>query len=141
MSDAEIIRQLIRDVHRLKDEQARLASMTPLYQIVNHNPVEISLTTNQNNYAIGDYDHLILFPTGAITITGIAGGTPGRVLFITTRGAGSIVYANENASSSAGNRIITISSASVTHTTRQTLMLIYIIHTGSGGTYRWYQVF
>lgn len=137
MSDSEIIRRLMKEIQALRDEQARLASLVPLYDVGNHDTVIATLSAGQNDYSVGDYDSIIRSASTPVTITGIAGGVLGRTLFITVLGANSISFAHQNASSVATNRIVTLTALTVAKTARQTLMLLYIAHdTGN----RWIQV-
>ena len=87
------------------------------------------ITANQNNYAIGTANVLRLSSDAARNITGIVnGGSPtedGRELLIINVGAQDIVLTNEDAASTAINRIITGTGASVTLATLASARLIY----------------
>lgn len=81
---------------------------------------------NNNNYAIGNAGALRLAaPGGGSTITGIAGGVNGRIVIIFNVSANSIVIANQSASSTAANRIITGSGANVTLAADDAVQLWY----------------
>lgn len=64
------------------------------------------LTADQNNYDPGVYMLLYLTSDATRTITGISGGTAGRLLFLYNSGSNPIILSNENASSTAANRIV-----------------------------------
>lgn len=64
------------------------------------------LTSTVHNYPIGNYSLLRLGSTVSVTITGFAGGTQGKVLWVINVGNNTIVLANQNTSSYAQNRII-----------------------------------
>ena len=72
---------------------------------------------NNNDIAINsDVWVHITGPTGVFTITGIAGGVDGRRLYLYNAVAQDMTIANENASSTAANRITTLTGADVTLT-------------------------
>ena len=64
---------------------------------------------NNNNIAIGNTAFVVITgPTAAFTITGIAGGVDGRRLTIVNKSGQNMTVANEHASSTAANRIDTL---------------------------------
>jgi hypothetical protein len=84
------------------------------------------LTANQNNYSPAGMDSATvvrLTSNASRTITGLAGGTDGRVLTVMNIGSNPIVLANQNASSSAANRFAI--SADITLGADQSASLIY----------------
>ena len=80
-----------------------------------------------NNIAIGAVSFVrITGPTAAFTITGIAGGSDGKVLKIYNSTSQQITIANENTNSSAANRITTLNSTGdIVITGKGTAELIY----------------
>ena len=82
-------------------------------------PVQAAFTAangNNNNCGVGEATFLrITGPSAAFTITGIAGGTPGRRLVIYNSTAQNMSITDEDAASTAANRISTMDGA--THTT------------------------
>lgn len=85
------------------------------------------ITADQNDYALNATATLIRLNTDASrTITGFnATGNNGRLVMIINVGANDLVLANENAGSSAANRIITGTGADLTLTAGQSCWLIY----------------
>lgn len=84
------------------------------------------ITANQNDYAPTGFASatvLRLSSDATRTITGLAGGSGGRIIFIHNVGAQSIVLADEDASSAAGNRFAL--SAAVTIAADQCCLLQY----------------
>jgi len=53
-------------------------------------------------------------PTGAFTITGFAGGVPGKQIIVHNFSSGTMTLANQSASSAVGNRITTFTGADAT---------------------------
>jgi copper(I)-binding protein len=93
--------------------------------------------------ALGDADNddvadpgcsvaIISGPTAAFTISGIAGGADGRVLFIINNVAQNLTFENENGGSAAANRITTSTGANVVTTAAGYAILVY-----NGTTSRW----
>ena len=63
--------------------------------------------------------------TAQFTITGLTGGSDGRLIILYNSTAQNMVLANQSGSSAAANRIITCTGASVTTTGAGIMMLIY----------------
>jgi len=64
-----------------------------------------TLNADANDYAAGDGANVLrLTASTAVNITGIAGGSAGRILFLYNVGSNNITLANANTSSSAANR-------------------------------------
>jgi hypothetical protein len=81
---------------------------------------------NNNDISIGQRSFVrITGPTAAFTITGIAGGQDGKIVFLYNTTAQNMTIANESASSSAANRILTMSGANESTTTTGNVTLIY----------------
>lgn len=91
--------------------------------ITENSPAEI--TAAQNNYAIGNYTVLRLSTDASRAITGFTGGFRGRILIIINVGAQDIVFANNSASSAAGNKIITGTGADVTIVATKSIIFYY----------------
>lgn len=87
-------------------------TVTGIFSIQENSPSQI--TADQNDYAIGDYSVLRLSTDASRTITGFAGGTQGRILIVFNVGSNALVLANQSASSTATNRIITGHGANIT---------------------------
>lgn len=64
-------------------------------------------------------------PSGAFSVTGIAGGADGRRLTILNRTGQNMTIANENVSSIASNRIVTLTGADIASTTDSLVELVY----------------
>lgn len=133
----EITLELVRKMEFLEVEQKRLASLRPLYEILNHKLLSIS--TTQNAWDIPNTDYLICVPTANLSINGIANGVPGRKLFIANVGfvAGSftITLTHENAGATATDRISIKGGVSAGLTSGGAALLIYSIQDNS--LYRW----
>lgn len=84
------------------------------------------LTADQNDYAPTGHAAASVFrldSDAARTITGLAGGADGRIVFVHYIGANSVILANENAGSSAANRFAL--SGAITLTTDSVCVLQY----------------
>lgn len=125
MSDAEIIRRLIRDVEGLKAEQKRLSSLVRLFEVWNTNePAQI--TASQNAYDVGDYGFLSLTASPAINMNGMVGGVEGRLLLIRVAGGSSnITMVHQSGSAAAADRISTYTGANIALTARQAALFLY----------------
>jgi hypothetical protein len=129
----EIIRQMMKEINALKEEQNRLAAQTHLFTILNVNtPAQI--TANQNDYDPGDYDLLRLSTDASRNITGISGGVTGRALYLVNSGSFNIVLVHASALSQSANRFSNPGGVNHTMTptatgTRSRALLIY---TGTG---------
>ena len=88
--------------------------------------ITLSNGTN-NNMALGNESFAkISGPSAAFTITGIANGTDGKILRILNTTSQNMTISNNNASSTAGNRIITGTGADITlKGTNTSAMLVY----------------
>lgn len=71
------------------------------------------ITADKNNYDLGAGEFFRLSSDAARNITGIVGGTDNRVINLSNIGAFTITLQNQNAGSTAGNRIITGTGADV----------------------------
>lgn len=99
------------------------------------NSISTTATTNtlvadQNNYAIGTATFFRLASTPARTITGLSGGTDGKILIVNNVGSGSLTFTNNDVLSTATNRFLISTGANLTIATNQTVTLIY--DSGSG---------
>lgn len=84
------------------------------------------ITADQNDYTGMDgFSFARLSSDASRTITGIANGFDGKKLYIVNVGSNDIILANQNASSTDTNRIITGTGADVTLSADQTATLIY----------------
>lgn len=84
-----------------------------LLQLLDTTPAQI--TSDQNNYNPGTGSSFRLSTDAPRTITGLAGGADGRLMFLMNVGSFNFLLSNENFSSSAANRIITGTGADVTY--------------------------
>jgi len=83
------------------------------------------ITADQNNYAIGAGTFFRLTSDAARTLTGLTGGFDGKQLIIVNVGSQNILLADQSGSSTAANRIITGTGATVTISPDQIAVLIY----------------
>ncbi len=67
-----------------------------------------------NNWNPGDVQYVRVSQTGSVTLTGIVGGTNGRILILTGRSGQTIILANENGDSTDINRIQTTTGSDLT---------------------------
>lgn len=93
------------------------------------------ITADQNNYSPGTTTFLRLSTDASRTITGISGGVDGRHLWVCNVGSNDLVLANQNASSTDTNRIITGTGADVTLNANESCHMIY-----DSTTQRWRMV-
>lgn len=94
------------------------------------------LTADVNDWAVNTYSFVTMQSDASRTVTGIAAGQDGQVLHLVNIGSFDIVFANQNAGSAAGNRIITGTGASVTVSPDQWITLIYDGGAAGGGKWR-----
>lgn len=81
---------------------------------------------NNDNIAIGSTTFVrITGPTAAFTIRGIAGGYDGRMLVLVNTTTQNMSFANDNAGSTAGNRILTNTGGTLTTAGTGSAILIY----------------
>jgi hypothetical protein len=73
--------------------------------------------------------YLIDGPTKAFTISGISGGTDGRVIHVINRTGQNLTFENEEATSDAANRIVTSTGADIATTGNGSGILTYITGT------------
>lgn len=94
---------MMREITDQRTLLRKISSNVPLFDLSSQNtPAQI--TSNQNNYAIGDYDVLRISSNAARTVTGLAEGLRGRFLFLFNVGAFTITLSHQSASSLAANR-------------------------------------
>ena len=90
MIDQALIEELVRRLSSLEERLEEVMNTRNLFEILNHRDAE-DVISDQTAYNPGNYDTVILNPTAARTIRGIAGGTPGRMLWIRNRSTLDIV--------------------------------------------------
>ena len=106
-------RSLIEE--RIGDLEGALFALRTTFGTLSLGEGTATLANGTNNNVEPGYDtHVrITGPTGSFTVTGFAGGERGRVLMVANTTAQQWTIANESASSSAQNRIITATGADV----------------------------
>jgi hypothetical protein len=86
----------------------------------------LTLSLTNNDIIIGSYKNFrIIGPTGNFTITGIQGGVDGREIVLYNPLSYRMVIANESTSSTAENRILTLTGGNVQTTGEGVFQLIY----------------
>ncbi len=96
----------------------------------------VAASGTNNNLGSGTFSYIkISGPTADFTITGLNNGVNGRVLIIYNAVAFNMTIANDNASSTASNRILTLTGGDVTTTGVGTVILIY-----DSNSSRWIQI-
>jgi len=93
---------------------------------------DFSTVGTNNDVNFGSTSLVRLTGASAQSITGIAGGTDGRVLTIINAGSQTATLANQSASSAAANRIITGTGANLTLASDASINLVY-----DSGASRW----
>lgn len=86
------------------------------------------ITANQDNYApsgLGIASYLLVNSSGAFNITGIGSTQPGRELRVYNTGASNITLKNQDAASTATNRILGTAGADVVLTPNRGVLLWY----------------
>lgn len=115
-------------VNRLTLMEKRIAYMAvekKQYEVLNKSS-QIILPASTAELDPGNYDFLSLSPLGSYSIHGITGGVDGRLLWIKKLSSPfTLSFTHNNAAASAGNKIYTPSSATVTLTTSGFAILIY----------------
>jgi len=87
--------------------------------------VAAALTASVNDYAISTATlNMISTDGGEYNVTGIVAGAPGQLLLICNTGGAKITFQEENASSSAENRIIT-GAGDLEVVPNQSIILVY----------------
>lgn len=102
-----------------------------------HDITPDQITADQNNYNPQGNAVIRLSSDASRSITGFDGGDRGRVLLVVNAGSNDIVLKDENASSSASNRITTPGGGDVTLAAEWSAMLFYDI-TSSRWRLLWY---
>jgi len=100
------LQRLIKDMHEVRSALRHLNTNLPLYDVSNENTPD-PISTDQDDYVPGNYDILRVNATADFTFTGFRNGKKGRFLEILNVGTGTIRYTDEDANSSAENRIAT----------------------------------
>lgn len=142
MISNDLIMEMVRKLEAIEIEQKRLASLRPLFQVLNQKVCE-DLTADASNYATGDYDTVFLVPTAARIIHGFTGGVAGRLLFVRNSSAAfNISLPHQSATATAENRIATATLGTIVVGPRTTAILQYVNQTAvvSGGS-RWLLLF
>jgi hypothetical protein len=83
------------------------------------------ITANQNNYNINNGTFQRLSSDASRNITGIAGGAQGKIHILINHGSFNIVFTNNDAASSAANRMVFSTGANLTLAPNGSLTLIY----------------
>ncbi|MCZ7646931.1 MAG: hypothetical protein M5U26_16855 [Planctomycetota bacterium] len=91
-----------------------------------------ALDSDANDYDPGARTFTRLSASAARNVTGLAGGSDGRQLWVANAGNFAIVFKHEAAGSAAANRLIGIGGTDVTLAANETAILIY-----DGTTQRW----
>lgn len=135
---SEFMEDITRRLTWMEREIRRLSAEKQQFEILNHDQNE-SIVADQNNYALGDYDFLLLEPTANRNIHGITNGEAGRHLHIfNTSASFTLTFTHQNAAATAANRIATATSGSIVLGTRKWAHLVYIDAAGAvTGNTRW----
>lgn len=123
----------IKEIARIRQELERLQSIKPQFTILT--PAELeNITSDQANYALGNYDIIFLVPTAARIIHGITNGFKGRFLIIQNSGSFNLSFTHQSGTATLGNRILTGSGATVVIATRQSAIFSYYQAGAAGST-------
>ena len=101
-----------------------------------HFVTKSQITANTNNYDPGDSLVLRINSDASRTITGFQRGVSGRILILINVGAQNIVLADEDANSTAANRMALHGSVNLTLNAEDSIMLWYDITSA-----RWRDIF
>jgi hypothetical protein len=82
-------------------------------------------TGTQNNVSFGSSSTYRLAPASALTITGIANGTDGKLLTLMNTSASSVTLSNQSASSATSNRIVSGNDADLVLAKDQSALMQY----------------
>lgn len=93
------------------------------------------ITANQNDYAIGAGTSFRMSSDASRNVTGLTGGTDGKILIIRNVGSQNIVFTHEDANSTAANRITSSTGGNITIAANGVLMLQY-----DATSSRWFDV-
>ncbi len=81
---------------------------------------------SNNDINVGNFSFIrITGPSGVFTITGISGGSDGKVIILYNTTGQNMTIAHDSASSQPANRIYTMTGANVTSTGQATAMFVY----------------
>lgn len=84
-----------------------------------------TITSNQNNYPIGNGSFYTLTSDASRDITGIDGGVDGRILILLNTGSNNIVLVHASGSSTSGNQFFFSSGSNITLGADDAVTLIY----------------
>lgn len=116
--------KIVRRLTGLENRLERLQVSTALYDVLNEDtPAQI--TSDQNNYSIGEYEVLRLSSDTSRNITGFSGGVKGRSLTIINVGTSEINLVQQSVLSSAANRIVSSLVGDILVRQNQVLRLYY----------------
>src|SRR3990172_2029911 len=87
--------------------------------------VSQSLSSDQNDYAIGESLFLRLSATTPVSITGFAAGSNGRMLWVVNNGTNAITLVNQSASSTAANRFVNLSGGDYVLANNDSVLMVY----------------
>lgn len=94
-------------------------------------PTDVSLSSDQNDYAAPTTPYLRVNATSDFKFTGFSGGNEGLVFLLTNKGTAIITLAHQNTSSSANNRLTIVGAQDDTLNPNESALIIYdcIAHT------------
>lgn len=114
---------------RLSDLEVRLNSVTTTQGSLALGITELALSNGSNDNVATGYTSLVVIsgPSASFSITGITAGETGRLLFVRNSTSQQMTIANQSASSTASNRIITHTGADLvlTGASGQCVVLAY----------------
>ncbi len=123
----------IKEITRLRQEVERLQSVKPQFTILT--PAELeNITSDQANYALGNYDVIFLVPTAARIIHGITNGFKGRFLIIQNSGSFTLSFAYQSGTATLGNRILTGNGLTIALAPRGSAIFSYYQAGAAGST-------
>lgn len=100
-----VLSRIIKDVNDIKSALRRSVGNLPLYDIANENTPD-PVSSDQNNYIIGNYDILRINATANVSFSGFTGGVRGRFLEVINVGTGRIKYLHNSTNSNPENRLL-----------------------------------
>jgi len=104
---------------------AETRTLAAMHQFALYPATASQITAGQNDYELQDTAFLRISSDAAYTITGLAGGTLGRLITVVNAGSFTITFADQDTSSAASNRIITPTGSDLAVAADQAVTFLY----------------
>lgn len=112
---------------RLSDIETKLYALQTTYGTLSIGEGDLTLVNGANDNVSSGYQTYVRVsgPSSAFSVTGIAGGERGRILFLRNTTAQAMTVSNESGSSNAQNRILTQTGSDFVTTAGGSVVLVY----------------